>query len=98
MALARRSDFGFSKMDISKNEQRILHILAQGGHIRALKNERGKIVDVQCYNRDGWLLNGCPLWLFQKLRHRKAIRSQSSRPYQITRRGLELVRAEFDNR
>ncbi len=98
MALARRSDFGSSKMDISKSEQRILHILAQGGHIRAQKNERGKIVGVQCYNREGWLLAGCPLWLFQKLRRRKAIRSQASRPYQITRRGLELVRAETDNR
>ena len=85
-------------MDISKHEQRILHMLAQGGHILALKNEKGRIVAVECYNRDGWILTGCPLWLFQKLKRRKAIRSQASRPYQITRRGLELVRAEFDNR
>ncbi len=85
-------------MDISRDEQRILHTLAQGGQIHALKDDKGRIIEVECYNRDGWLLTGCPLWLFQKLRRRKAIRSQASRPYQITRRGLELVRAEFDNR
>jgi uncharacterized protein len=85
-------------MDISKDEQRILHTLAQGGKILALKDERGRIIEVECYNRDGWVLAQCPLWLFQKLRRRKAIRSQQSRPYQITRRGLELVRAEYDNR
>jgi uncharacterized protein len=85
-------------MDISRNEQRILHILAQGGQIRALKDEKGRIIDVECYNREGWILTDCPLWLFQKLKRRKAIRSQSSKPYRITRRGLELVRSEFDNR
>lgn len=85
-------------MDISKQEQRILHTLAQGGHILALKDEKGRIHSVECYNRDGWVLDGCPLWLFQKLRRRRAIRSQASKPYRITRRGLELVRAEVDNR
>ena len=85
-------------MDISRNEQRILHVLAQGGRIHALKDDKGRIIEVECYNRDGWVLTGCPLWLFQKLKRRKAIRSQASAPYQITRRGLELVRAEFDNR
>ncbi len=85
-------------MDISRAEQRILHTLAQGGRIQVLKNEKGRIIDIECFNRDGWRLNECPMWLFQKLRRRKAIRSQASRPYEITRRGLELVRAEFDNR
>lgn len=85
-------------MDISRDEQRILHALAQGGRIHALKDDKGRIIDIECYNRDGWKLTQCPLWLFQKLRRRKAIKSQQSRPYQITRRGLELVRSEFDNR
>lgn len=85
-------------MDISRDEQRILHTLAQGGQIHALKDEKGRITAVECFNRDGWLLTECPLWLFQKLRRKKAIRSQASKPYQITRRGLELVRSEFDNR
>lgn len=38
------------------------------------------------------------LLLFKKLRSKKAIASQQSQPYRITRRGLELVRSEFDNR
>lgn len=85
-------------MDISRNEQRILHVLAQGGRIKVFKNDRGRIIAVECYNRDGWVLTDCPLWLFQKLRRKKAIRSVASAPYRITRRGLELVRAEPDNR
>ncbi|MBU1175598.1 MAG: YjhX family toxin [Alphaproteobacteria bacterium] len=85
-------------MDISRQEQRILHMLAQGGHILALKDDKGRIVEVECYNRDGWMLNDCPLWLFSKLRRKKAIRSEASRPYRITRRGLELVRSEVSNR
>lgn len=89
----------FSKtMDISRNEQRILHVLAQGGFIRPLKNERGKIANVECYTREGWLMSGLDLPVFQKLRRRKAIRSVRSGPYRITRRGLELVRSEYDNR
>lgn len=85
-------------MDISKHEQRVLHALAQGGEIVPLKDQRGRIVGVECYNRDGWLLTQCDLTIFRKLKRKKAIRSQRSRPYRITRRGLELVRAEFDNR
>ncbi len=85
-------------MDISKDEQRVLHALAQGGEIHPIKDERGRITAVECFNRDGWLLTHCNLMIFRKLKRKKAIRSQRSRPYQITRRGLELVRAEFDNR
>jgi hypothetical protein len=97
MVLAHRSDSDFP-MDISRQEQRILHTLAQGGQIHAFKDEKGHVVALECYNRDGWLLTDCPVWLFQKLRRRRAIRSEASKPYQITRRGLELVRSEFDNR
>lgn len=85
-------------MDISRDEQRVLHTLAQGGNIHALKDDHGRIVAVECYNRDGWLMTNCNLFLFKKLRNRKAIASQNGGPYRITRRGLELVRAELDNR
>ena len=34
----------------------------------------------------------------RKLKRKKAIASQGGAPYRITRRGLELVRSEFDNR
>lgn len=76
----------------------MLHALAQGGSIHALKDDRGRIAAVECYNRDGWLMGRCTLFLFGKLKRRRAIASQNGQPYRITRRGLELVRAEFDNR
>jgi uncharacterized protein YjhX (UPF0386 family) len=85
-------------MDISRDEQRVLHALAQGGHIALLKDETGKVTGLEFFNRDGWLMNSCSLVLFRKLKAKKAIRSQGGRPYRITRRGLELVRSEFDNR
>ena len=49
-------------------------------------------------NRDGWLMPGVDLDLFRRLKRRRAIRSQDGRPYRITRRGLELVRSQPDNR
>jgi len=84
-------------MDISREEQRVLHALAQGGAIHALKTETGKINGIQLYSRDGWLMP-CTLGMFKKLKNKKAIASSDGRPYRITRRGLELVRAELTNR
>ena len=85
-------------MDISREEQRVLHALAQGGAIHATKSTSGKVVAVECLNRDGWLMNQCNLKLFRKLKSKGAIASAEGRPYRITRRGLELVRSELDNR
>jgi uncharacterized protein len=85
-------------MDISRDEQRVLHALAQGGLIKPLKNQRGRITGLELFNRDGWLMPLITLPLFKKLQRRKAIKSENSQPYRITRRGLELVRSEFDNR
>lgn len=85
-------------MDISRNEQRILHLLAQGGRIEIEKNESRKIASVQCLTRDGWRYPGFDLDLFRKLRRKKAVSSTNGGPYRITRRGLQLVRAELDNR
>lgn len=85
-------------MDISRNEQRVLHALAQGGRIVALKDKRGKIIDFEFFNREGWLVNGLTSTIFSKLKAKKAIRSVAGGPYRITRRGLELVRSQIDNR
>ena len=85
-------------MDISRDEQRVLHALAQGGRIVAIKDDKGHVAAIQCFNRDGWLMNHASLVIFGKLRRKKAIRSRNGGPYQITRRGLELVRSELDNR
>lgn len=85
-------------MDISRDEQRVLHALAQGGRIAAIKNERGKIIDFEFFSRDGWLISGLTPLIFSKLKARKAVRSQAGQPYRITRRGLELVRSQVNNR
>jgi uncharacterized protein YjhX (UPF0386 family) len=85
-------------MDISRDEQRVLHALAQGGRIALLRNAAGKVTGIEFFNRNGWLMNQCSLLLFRKLKARKAIRSQNGQPYRITRRGLELVRSELNNR
>lgn len=85
-------------MDISRDEQRVLHALAQGGRIALLRNDAGKVTGIEFFNRDGRLMNQCSLLLFRKLKAKKAIKSSGGQPYRITRRGLELVRSEVDNR
>ena len=85
-------------MDISRAEQRILHLLAQGGRIDIEKDDDDrKIVTVACITRDGWRASGLDLELFRKLKRRRCIASSGGRPYRITQRGLELVRAQLDN-
>jgi len=85
-------------MDISRAEQRILHLLAQGGRIEIERGEDRKITKLNCINREGWRYPGLDLFLFRKLKRRRAVISKNGQPYRITRRGLELVRSEFDNR
>jgi uncharacterized protein YjhX (UPF0386 family) len=84
-------------MDISRAEQRILHLLAQGGRIDIEKDESRKIATVACITRDGWRAGGLDLELFRKLKRRRCIASSGGRPYRITQRGLELVRSQLNN-
>ncbi len=85
-------------MNISKQEQRTLHALAQGGKIAHHKDDRGDIVEIDCLNRDGWRLDDCTLTVFRKLKRRGFIMSRNGQPYRITRAGLDAVRAQLDNR
>lgn len=85
-------------MNISKPEQRVLHALAQGGCIKPLKDQKGRIENVECFNREGWLMPQCTLPVFRKLRSKGAIISRDGAPYRISRRGLDLVRSQLDNR
>jgi uncharacterized protein YjhX (UPF0386 family) len=85
-------------MNISRAEQRALHALAQGGAILVEKDEQGRITTVHCYTRDGYVLSAVTLGLFKKLKAKRAIASIDGRPYRISRHGLELVRAQLDNR
>ena len=81
-------------MDISRAEQRILHLLAQGGRIEIIRNDEG----LNLHTREGWVFSGLDILTFRKLKQKRAIASSGGRPYRVTTRGLELVRAQPDNR
>lgn len=85
-------------VNISRYEQRVLHALAQGGRIEYFRDEHGRVVEVDCYNRDGYRLVDCTLAVFQRLRQRRLIRSSGGAAYRITREGLQAVRSQLDNR
>jgi len=85
-------------VNISKNEQRVLHALAQGGLIKVIKDDRNRILEADCITHDGWFLTACTIEVFKKLRKRRFIRSRAGAPYRITREGLVAVRAELFQR
>ena len=85
-------------MNISRNEQRVLHVLAQGGLIRHRRDERGRLTDILCFTRDGHILSDCTLAVFNRLRRRRLIESTASKPYRISYLGRRSLRAQPDNR
>lgn len=85
-------------MNISRAEQRVLHILALGGEIRHVFDSRGHIAEVTCWTRDGLVLSDLTLALFQRLRRRRLIASRDGGPYRISVLGRCSVRAQPDNR
>lgn len=85
-------------MNISKHEQRVLHVLAQGGMIRFERAANGKITEITCFTREGYVLTDCTMEVFLRLRKRRLIRSSGGRPYRITMKGRLNVRAQLDNR
>jgi uncharacterized protein YjhX (UPF0386 family) len=88
----------FTSMDISKAEQRVLHLLAQGGYILVEKEEDGRVIKHETVTREGWYWGGCSPDLFRKLKYKRLIASRNSGPYRITPLGLKRVRAQLDNR
>lgn len=85
-------------MNISRDEQRVLHVLAQGGCVRAYREDGPRISRVECITRDGMRLAQCDLRLFAKLKRKRLIESRSSSPYRISHQGRQAVRPQLDNR
>ncbi|MFN6925760.1 MAG: YjhX family toxin [Tabrizicola sp.] len=84
-------------MNISRSEQRVLHILALGGRIDHFRNLGRKIDEVLCVTRDGLILADCTLEVFRRLRRKRLIGSKDGGPYRISRLGRLSVRAQPDN-
>lgn len=85
-------------MNISKYEQRALHVLAQGGSILHRFDERGRMIAVDFVNREGWRFDDNNLDVFGRLRHKRLIGNIGGAPYRITRKGLRTVWAQRDSR
>ncbi len=84
-------------MNISRNEQRALHVLALGGRILHERENGPKITAVICVTRDGMILSDVDMTIFNKLRRKRLIESRSGGPYRISKRGRLSVRAQPDN-
>jgi hypothetical protein len=90
------TDDGLHDMNISRTEQRVLHVLALGGRIEHFRNG-SKIDEILCITRDGLILADCTLEVFRRLRRKRLIASEGGDPYRISRLGRLSVRAQIDN-
>lgn len=57
-------------MDISREEQRVPHLSAQGGWIDVKHGDGAKIIEANCFTREGWRYSDVRLDLLRKLKRR----------------------------
>lgn len=85
-----------SPMNISRNEQRVLHVLALGGRIDPSRNHGNRDGDIVCVTRDRPVRSDCTLPVVQRLRRKRLIASPGGGPCRIRRPGRLSVRARAD--
>ena len=85
-------------MNLSRGEQRVLHVLAQGGYIRHQRGDGPRIFRIDCFTRDGYVLGDCTIEVFIRLRRKRLIESRNGEPYRISRKGRAFVRPQADNK
>ena len=85
-------------MNISKHEQRVLHVLALGGRINQIRNDVGKVENIICYSREGYVLSNCTLEIFKQLKSKRLVGSKQGKPYRITHLGARLVGSQMNQR
>ena len=85
-------------MNISRHEQRVLHVLAQGGAIHFERGTNGKVREVSRFMREGHVPADCMLALFERLKRRRFVRSTDGKPHRATRLGVACARSRPDNR
>jgi uncharacterized protein YjhX (UPF0386 family) len=95
LAFQQAQDF---TVNVSRDERRVLHVLAQGGAIMHYKDDDGRLVEVVCLTREGWCLTLCTLDLFKRLRKRGLVSSRGGGPYRITKLGLQSMRTRPNER